>query len=246
MTWQPTKLTRIQLEERRLAGGRLLKQGRLSQAQIAQRLGVSRTAVSQWAQQMDTGGLPQLYQRISTGRPAQLTPGQQQELVRQLKRGALAAGFSTDRWTLQRIQQLIRREFQVTYHPNYLSRLLRKLGWTPQYPLPRAKECDDELVETWLRHDWPRIKKAGRIGAEIVLFDETGFSFLAPSGRTWAPRGERPLLRRVTKERRVLSTAVGLTISGKIFKRHFERAMRGEEVIAALEHLRPIFQAAGS
>jgi len=71
-----------------------------------------------------------------------------------------------------------------------------------------------------------------------VLFDETGFSFLAALGRTWAPRGERPILRRVTKERRVLSTAIGLTISGKIFKRHFERAMRGEEVIVALEHLR--------
>lgn len=84
---------------------------------------------------------------------------QQQELVHQLKRGALAAGFSTDRWTLQRIQQLIRQKFKVTYHPNYLSRLLRKLGWTPQYPLPRAKEHDDELVEAWLRQDWPRIKK---------------------------------------------------------------------------------------
>lgn len=71
-----------------------------------------------------------------------------------------------------------------------------------------------------------------------MLFDETGFSFLAPLGRTWAPRGKRPLLRRVTKERRVLSTAIGLTISGRIFKRHFERSMRGEEVIEALEHLR--------
>ena len=159
MTWQPTKLTRIQLEERRLIGGRLLKQGQLSQAQIARRLGVSRAAVSQWAQQMDSGGLPQLYQRISTGRPAHLTPAQQHALVGQLQRGALAAGFATDRWTLQRIQQLIRQAVQGTYHPNYLSRWLRKLDWTPQYPLPRAKERDDELVKVWLRQDWPRIKK---------------------------------------------------------------------------------------
>ena len=160
MTWQPTKLTRIQLEERRLIGGRLLKQGQLSQAQIARRLGVSRAAVSQWAQQMDSGGLPQLYQRISTGRPAHLTPAQQHALVGQLQRGALAAGFATDRWTLQRIQQLIRRAFQVTYHPNYLSRLLRKLAWTPHYPLPGAKERDDDLVKILLSKDRPRKKKA--------------------------------------------------------------------------------------
>ncbi len=159
MTWHPTKLTRTQLEERRLVGGRLLKQGQLSQVQIARRLGVSRAAVSQWTRQMANGGLPQLHQRISTGRPAQLTSTQQQKLIRELKRGALAAGFTTDRWTLQRIQQLIKRKFKVKYHHHYLSRLLRNLGWTPQYPLPRAKERDDELVEAWLNQDWPRIKK---------------------------------------------------------------------------------------
>ena len=125
MTWQPTKLTRIQLEERRLIGGRLLKQGQLSQAQIARRLGVSRPAVSQWAQLMDGGGLPQLYQRISTGRPANLKRAQQHALEGQLQRGELAAGCGKDAWATQRNPQLERREFQGRYCPNYLRRLLR-------------------------------------------------------------------------------------------------------------------------
>jgi hypothetical protein len=37
--------------------------------------------------------------------------------------------------------------------------LLKKLGWSPQYPAPRAVERNDKLVEAWLHHDWPRIKK---------------------------------------------------------------------------------------
>jgi transposase len=41
----------------------------------------------------------------------------------------------------------------------------------------------------------------------------------------------------VTYERRVLSTAVGLTISGRIYKRHFNKAINGEAVIKALKHL---------
>ena len=41
MTWKPSYLTREQLEERRLAGGRLLKAGKLSQAEIARQVGVS-------------------------------------------------------------------------------------------------------------------------------------------------------------------------------------------------------------
>jgi transposase len=54
---------------------------------------------------------------------------------------------------------LIKREFDVTYHPNYLNRLLRKLGFSPQKPMPQAIEQEKELVEAWLLGDWPRIKK---------------------------------------------------------------------------------------
>ena len=70
-----------------------------------------------------------------------------------------------------------------------------------------------------------------------MFFDEFGFSFLEPLGRTWAPKGKRPVLRRVTKERRALSTAVGLTLSGRIYKRHFDGTMDSDDVIEVLEHL---------
>jgi DNA-binding CsgD family transcriptional regulator len=43
--WQPSKLTPEQIEERRMEGGRLLREGNLSQAEIARRLGVSRSLV---------------------------------------------------------------------------------------------------------------------------------------------------------------------------------------------------------
>ena len=43
--WRPMHLTSWQIEERRLAGATLLRQGRLSQAQIARKLGFSRASV---------------------------------------------------------------------------------------------------------------------------------------------------------------------------------------------------------
>ena len=159
MTWTPTRLTREQMEERRLKGGRLLQGGRLSQAEIGRQLDVSRTTVSDWAEQLEAGGLRQLRRRKATGRPAKLTRSQRRELLRLLKRGALRHGFPTDRWTLQRVQMLVERELGVTYHPNYLKRLLEKLDWTLQVPLPRAIERDEELIRAWLSQDWPRIKK---------------------------------------------------------------------------------------
>jgi transposase len=152
------------MEERRREGGRLLKAGKLSQAEIARQVGVSRATVSEWARKVKEEGIRGLRKRKAKGGVSQLTKEQKQRLKRFLDRGALACGFSTDRWTLQRVAELIEREFGVTYHPNYLNRLLDTLGFSPQKPLPQAVEQERELVKAWLERDLPRVKK----GAAVV------------------------------------------------------------------------------
>jgi putative transposase len=151
------------MEARRRAGAKLLRAGRLTQAEIARQLGVSRATVSDWAKRLADGGLRALRQRKAPGRPARLTAVEKRSLLRQLKRGALAAGFPTDRWTLRRIAQVIEREFGAHYHVNSLHRLLDRLDWSLQQPLPRAAERDEELIRAWLAHDWPRIKKSAAV-----------------------------------------------------------------------------------
>ena len=69
----------------------------------------------------------------------------------------------------------------------------------------------------------------------ILFVDEVGFGFLTKVASTWAPRGETPVLSRVS-QRRVLSTVVGLSVAGHIFKRHFEHAVTGQDVVRALRH----------
>lgn len=71
-----------------------------------------------------------------------------------------------------------------------------------------------------------------------MFWDEFGYSFQESLATTWAPVGKRPVLRRVTKERRAISTAVALTLSGKIYKKHFEGSVNSESLIMALEHMR--------
>lgn len=137
----------------------MLRAGRLTQEEIAERLGVSRVSVNKWNQQLQAQGLRGLRTQVSSGRPAKLSPEQQQSLLELLRQGALAGGYPTDRWTLKRIKQVIKTEFGVEYHPKYLNRLLKQLGWTPQIPLDWAAERDEELVVAWLKQDWPRIKK---------------------------------------------------------------------------------------
>jgi transposase len=61
--------------------------------------------------------------------------------------------------------------------------------------------------------------------------DEFGFSFCEPVATTWAPRGQT---KGVGKYRREVSTMVGVTLSGKIYKRHFGRAVRADDLIVGL------------
>ena len=70
-----------------------------------------------------------------------------------------------------------------------------------------------------------------------MFWDEFGFSFQESLATTWSRRGKRPIFRRVTKERRVLSTAVALTLSGKIYKRHFEGSVNSKKLIETLKHV---------
>lgn len=156
----PKQLTRAQLAERRREGAQLIRRGNLTYGAIARLLGVSRAAVGQWAARLETGGLRALRGRAITGRPARLSGQRSKQLRRLLRRGAAAAGFPTEQWTLSRIQQVIEREFGVTYHPCYLSRWLRSRGWSVQQPIPRPAERDERLIRAWLSQDWPRIKKS--------------------------------------------------------------------------------------
>src|SRR5262245_19873501 len=80
-------------------------------------------------------------------------------------------------------------------------------------------------------------KKARRRGAVIVFVDETGFSYQVEARTTWGPEGHTPVLRTVSKRRQV-STAIGLTASGRIYREHFDHAIHGEDMVVLLEHLR--------
>jgi transposase len=160
MTWQPKKLTREQMAERRAEGVGLLEAGEMMQAEIARHLGVTEAAVSKWKRQLFEEGPRALRARKATGRPPKLDQAAKQELIKKLEEGAIAAGFSTEQWTQARVKQLIKREFGVVYHQNYISRVLDDLGWSVQKVDPRAMEQDEELVHAWLSRDLPGIKKS--------------------------------------------------------------------------------------
>ena len=57
------------------------------------------------------------------------------------------------------LAQLIRQEWEISFHPRYLSAWLRVRGLTPQKPQRVPRERDPERIAAWLTAQWPRIKK---------------------------------------------------------------------------------------
>lgn len=70
-----------------------------------------------------------------------------------------------------------------------------------------------------------------------MFWDEFGFSFQEQPATTWGHRGRRPILYQVNADRRAISTAVAFTLSGKIFKRHFEGSIHSSQIVDCLKHL---------
>src|SRR5580700_5170529 len=116
------------LEERRRRGLALLDTG-LSMHEVGRILDVAPSSVMRWSKARDQFGDDGLKIRFSTGRPARLKAQEHARMLRLLKQGARSHGFDSDRWTIERVGELIRREFGVEYQKTAVHGLLAKMGW---------------------------------------------------------------------------------------------------------------------
>lgn len=153
--------TAQQLEKRRRQAIRLLKAGK-SLSAVARALSASVSSVFRWSQTYRTQGWRGLRPHPTPGRPPKLSDSQNRKVVKVLLKGPLAAGYRTDLWTLQRVAEVIARQFGIQYHPCHVWKLLTNLGWSCQKPERRAVQRDNAAIERWKQTDWPRRKKTPR------------------------------------------------------------------------------------
>jgi transposase len=139
----------------------MLRDGQ-SPGEVAASLGCQRYSVERWRSAFQRHGEAALKAQPVPGRPPKLTPGQLQQLVALLLKGAVASGYRTELWTTQRIAEVIGKAFGVSYHRDHVGRLMHGLKWSPQKPERRAIERNEAEIKRWKREEWPRIKKGLR------------------------------------------------------------------------------------
>jgi transposase len=152
-------------EGRRLRALELKEQG-WKQTEIADALGVSEGAVSQWMKRAREEGVEGLRHKPPPGATPRLSEDERAELPELLAQGAEAHGFRGEVWTCERVAIVIRREFGVSYHPAHVSRLLKALRQSLQKPQRRAEQRDEEAIEHWKEKRWPSLKKGRSRKAE--------------------------------------------------------------------------------
>ena len=148
-------------EARRLQAWQLKHKG-WSQRQIAEAVGVSAGAVSQWMARARDVGPEALRRRPPPGAPRRLSPEQLARLPELLHRGPPAYGFRGELWTRSRVAALIRLECGVSYHPRHVGRLLKAIGWSPQQPARRARQRDEAAMARWREDTWPALERGRR------------------------------------------------------------------------------------
>jgi transposase len=214
-----------------------LKRQGWSRHDIAEALGISPVSVSRWFARVRDGGPEALRAHPGPGRPPKLSSAQKGLIPEFLWHGAEAYGFRGEAWTCARVAQVIEEEFGVRYHKDHVGRLLQELHWTPQVPIRRAIQRDEESLRRWRDEVWPDLQRRARRERRVLVFeDESGFYLLPGVVRTYAPEAQTPVLHEV-QTRDHLSVMGGMTPQGQLYTLVRQQSLNGLHTIEFLWHL---------
>src|SRR3954454_13735021 len=172
----------------------LAKQGRTAQ-DIADALGCSLKAVTNWVARYNAGGIEALHDRPRGGRPPLLDPAEYPRLRQRLgdpprpEDGACALrGLD--------VRQILEREFGVLMSLQAVYDRLHRLGYSDLMPRPQHEDANPEVQESFKEIVVEQIDAIAEQHPDrevrVYFEDEARFGTQGTIARVWAPKGSRP------------------------------------------------------
>jgi transposase len=158
-----------------------------------------------------------------------------QALIRQQMPDALGLDFAL--WSRAAVQALVWQRFGVGVAVRTMGSYLARWGYTPQKPLRRAYEQDPAAVRRWLRREYPAIAARAKAEKGVIFWgDESGLRSDDVRGRSYAPRGETPVVR-PNHRRANVGLVSAVTNRGELRWMMLDGAIKAPSLIRFLERL---------
>jgi transposase len=228
-------------EELRRRALLLIERQGLSQGRAAQLVGVHRQTVNAWVKRHRAQGEEGLLdgRRASPRRGKGILSADEAGQIRQwiVEQTPDQLGLPFALWTSRAVRELIARRLEKRLGPTAVQLYLRRWGLTPQKPLVRAKERQPAAIAAWLETTYPAIAKRARAARAVIYWgDETGISNQDQIGRSYAPKGQTPVVARSAK--RVTQSMIS-AVSNRGLMRFmlYEGALNADGFLAFLRRL---------
>jgi transposase len=176
-----------------------------TQAEAAQAVGTSRQTVNQWLKRHAKTGEAGLRdgRRISArkgqGRLTATEAVRVQRWIRDKCPDQLKLPYVL--WTAGVVRDLIRLRLGKHLGLSTVQLYLKRWNFTAQKPLKRATQRSPEAIRHWLEAEYPKIaRRAKREKAHMYWGDETGVCNQDQVGRSYAPKGQTPVVRLTVKK----------------------------------------------
>jgi transposase len=213
----------------------------MTQAQAARVFRVHPNAVNRWIKRYREGGWDGLSERRRgrrAGEQPALSEPQQQEVIALVRETAPdELGLPGFLWTRDAVAELIAQRYGLWLARTTVGGYLRGWGFSPQRPQHRALEQNPAAVRRWLQEEFPAIcALAKREGGVVLWLDEMGVRSDAAAGRSWAPIGQTPVIKRTGKRFRV-NMISAISNGGMLRFRLFTGSFTGPVLIEFLRRL---------
>jgi transposase len=169
---------------------------------IAMSLGLSRRDCQEWVRRFNEAGLAGLEDQYSGGRPAPLTPEQQDQMRERLDAGPTWKDGVCSLRGID-VQKILAEEFGVRRSLSAVYNLLHRLGYSYLRPRPQHRKADpqaQEIFKEQLPRQLDEIAQAhpGR-HLRVYFQDEARFGQQGTTTNVWASKGSRPTAVRQTE-----------------------------------------------
>ncbi len=191
----------------------------MSQSEIAEIVGCSQPYISKIITSYQLSGDSIFTEsRKNNGTLSALSATDLAKLADLLQQSPTEYGYEGELWTKYRIVDMIERYFNISYHPNSIYVLMKKIKFSAQKPILKDYRQDSSKVEEFVSQKMPELKKKAEEEQRKIVFQDEAIVRLLPTlSRSYAPIGKAPTLSCDAKNKRWLSISAAISAEGYLY-----------------------------